>query len=128
MKATTGIGWYKNQWQDIDKIFIAGNNRGLKFGDGIFETILIKENKPILFEEHLNRLERTGKLLNFNLKLNKLVLEKLIYEGINKLSLKNNQYGSVRINYSRGLNRNRSLRIKNTLKTNNIDNLARVTK
>ena len=47
------LGWYKNQWLDIDKIFIAANNRGLKFADGIFETILIKENKPILFDEHL---------------------------------------------------------------------------
>ena len=51
MKAT--IGWYKDQWLDIDKIFISANNRGLKFGDGIFETILIKENKTILFDEHL---------------------------------------------------------------------------
>ena len=41
------LGWYKDQWLDIDRIFIAANNRGLKFADGIFETILIKENKPI---------------------------------------------------------------------------------
>ena len=38
------LGWYKYQWLDIDRIFIAANNRGLKFADGIFETILIKEN------------------------------------------------------------------------------------
>ena len=47
------LGWYKDQWLDIDKILISANNRGLKFGDGIFETILIKKNKPILFDEHL---------------------------------------------------------------------------
>ena len=50
------LGWHKDQWLDIDRIFIAANNRGLKFADGIFETILIKENKPILFDEHLKRL------------------------------------------------------------------------
>ena len=32
------LGWYKDQWLDIDKILISANNRGLKFGDGIFET------------------------------------------------------------------------------------------
>ena len=37
------LGWYKDQWLDINRIFIAANNRGLKFADGIFETILIKE-------------------------------------------------------------------------------------
>ena len=41
------LGWHRDQWVDIDRIFIAANNRGLKFADGIFETILIKENKPI---------------------------------------------------------------------------------
>ena len=35
------FGWYKDQWLDIDKIFIAANNRGLKFADGIFELSLI---------------------------------------------------------------------------------------
>ena len=25
------LGWHKDQWLDIDKIFFAANNRGLKF-------------------------------------------------------------------------------------------------
>ena len=72
------LGWYKDQWLDIDKILISANNRGLKFGDGIFETILIKKNKPILFDEHLKRLEKSSKLLDINLKINELTLKKLI--------------------------------------------------
>ena len=82
------IGWHKDQWLDIDKIFIAANNRGLKFADGIFETILIKENKPILFDEHLKRLEKSSKILNINLKINKLTLRQLIHDGIKKFHLK----------------------------------------
>ena len=117
------IGWYKNQWSEIDNIFITARDRGLKFGDGIFETILIKKNKAILFNEHINRLEKSSKLLNINLKINKYVLEELINDGIKKLSLKNNQFGSVRINYSRGHNSGRSLDIKSTLEIKNFDNL-----
>ena len=82
------LGWYKNQWLDIDRIFIAANNRGLKFADGIFETILIKENKPILFDEHLKRLEKSSKILNINLKINKLTLRQLINDGIKSYRLK----------------------------------------
>ena len=121
MKAT--LGWYKNQWLDIDQILISATNRGLKFGDGIFETILIKKNKPILFDEHLKRLEKSSKILNINLKINKLTLKKLINDGIKKLSLKNDQFASVRINYSRGNNKDRTLRIKSTLETRNLDSL-----
>ena len=121
MKAT--LGWYKNQWLDIDRILITANNRGLKFADGIFETILIKENKPVLFDEHLKRLEKSSKILNMNLKINKLTLRKLIHDGINKLYLKNDQFASVRINYSRGINKGRTLTINSTLETKDLDNL-----
>ncbi|MDC2975014.1 aminotransferase class IV [Prochlorococcus sp. AH-736-K09] len=121
MKAT--LGWHKNQWLDIDKILISANNRGLKFGDGIFETILIKQNKPILVDEHLKRLEKSSKILNINLKINQLTLKKLINEGIRKLSLKNDQFASVRINYSRGSNADRTLRINSTVDSKDLDNL-----
>ena len=121
MKET--LGWYKDQWLDIDKILISANNRGLKFGDGIFETILIKKNKPILFNEHLKRLEKSSKLLDINLKINELTLKKLINDGIQKLSLKNDQFASVRINYSRGTNKGRTLRINSTLETKDLDHL-----
>ncbi len=117
------IGWYKDQWLDIDKILISANNRGLKFGDGIFETILIKKNKPILFDEHLKRLEKSSKLLDINLKINELTLKKLINDGIKNLSLKNDQFASVRINYSRGTNEGRTLTIDSTLETKDLDNL-----
>ena len=117
------IGWYKNQWLDINNIFISATDRGLKFGDGIFETILIKHNKPILFDEHIKRLEKTSKILNINLKLNKLNIKRIINEGIAKLSLKDNEFGSVRLNYSRGTNKGRSLKINSTSITNSVDNL-----
>ncbi len=120
---TASIGWYKNQWLDIDNIFFSATDRGLKFGDGIFETILIKNNQPILFDEHIKRLEKSSRILNINLNLNKLSLKKLINEGITKLSLKDHEFGSIRLNYSRGTNKGRSLKINSSSITNSVDNL-----
>ena len=117
------LGWYKDQWLEIDKILISANDRGLKFGDGIFETILIKKNKLILFDEHLKRLEKSSKLLNINFKIDRLTLKKIINDGIRKLHLKKDQFASVRINFSRGANKCRSLKINSTLKTKDSDNL-----
>ena len=51
------LGWHKNKWMDIKNINISAKDRGLKFGDGIFETILIKNNKAILIDEHIQRLK-----------------------------------------------------------------------
>tara|TARA_B100001996_G_scaffold367733_1_gene339642 strand:- start:264 stop:1091 length:828 start_codon:yes stop_codon:yes gene_type:complete len=117
------IGWYRNQWLDIENIFISANNRSLKFGDGIFETILIKHNKPILFDEHIERLKKSSKILNINLTINKSTLKLLIDEGIKKLSLQNDQLGSIRLNYSRGNNTDRSLKINSTSITNSLGNV-----
>ena len=47
------IGWHDGEWKEINNIYLSMKHRGLKFADGIFETILIKENRAILLEEHL---------------------------------------------------------------------------
>ena len=115
---TLGIGWHKDKWLDIDNIQISANDRGLKFGDGIFETVLIKNNNAILIDEHIQRLENSSKVLNIDFNINKSYLKEIISLGIQKLSLKNDQLGSIRINYSRGLNKGRSIRIYGNLQDN----------
>ena len=105
------IGWHKDKWLDIENISISANDRGLKFGDGIFETVLIKNNNAVLIDEHLQRLENSSRVLNMSLNINKSHLKEIINLGITKLSLKNDQLGSIRINFSRGLNKDRSIRI-----------------
>ncbi len=105
------IGWHKDKWLDIKNIFISANDRGLKFGDGIFETVLIKNNNAVLIDEHIQRLENSCRVLNMSLNISKSYLKDIINLGIKKLSLKNDQFGSIRINYSRGLNKGRSIRV-----------------
>ena len=62
-------------------------------------------------------------LLEFKVNLDLNFLGKIINEGIRKLSLNNNEYGSIRINYSRGLNNNRKIKVNETFtsfKTHNL--------
>tara|TARA_B100000900_G_scaffold381557_1_gene368106 strand:+ start:2088 stop:2915 length:828 start_codon:yes stop_codon:yes gene_type:complete len=120
---TLSIGWHKNKWLNIENIYISANDRGLKFGDGIFETILIRNNNAILLEEHIKRLENSSKILEIDLNINKSYLKHIICLGIKKLSLEKNQLGSIRINYSRGLNKERSIRINNSPQEGNSNNL-----
>ena len=120
---TLSIGWHKDKWLDIEKINISANDRGLKFGDGIFETILIKNNNAILIDEHIQRLEKSSKVLRIDFNIDKSYLKEIISQGIKKLSLKNDQLGSIRINYSRGLNKGRSIRICENQHDDDINNL-----
>ena len=123
IEMTQSIGWHKDKWLDIENINISAKDRGLKFGDGIFETILIRNNYAILIDEHIQRLENSSRLLNIGFDINKYFLKQIISLGIKKLSLKKDQLGSIRINYSRGLNKGRSIRINKDLQDDHINNL-----
>ena len=105
------IGWKDSKWEKINNINISIIDRGLKFGDGLFETILIRNKKAILLKEHLQRFEKNLHLLHYNFQINYQFLETIIKQGINKLNLNSHEYGSIRINYSRGLNIERSLKV-----------------
>ncbi len=117
------IGWKDNKWDEINNMKISIIDRGLKFGDGLFETILIRNKKAILMKEHLQRFEKNLHLLNYNFQINYQFLEEIINQGIDKLNLNNNEYGSIRINYSRGLNIGRSLKVNTINKDFNYKNL-----
>ncbi len=117
------IGWKNNKWEEVDNINISIMDRGLKFGDGLFETILIKNNKAILLEEHLKRFEKNLQLLSYNVSLNHQFLKKIITQGIEKLHLNSHEYGSIRLNCSRGTNIERSIKVKMIDKDFNHKNL-----
>ena len=117
------IGWKNGNWQKTDDIKISIKDRGLRFGDALFETILIKNRKPVLLDEHLQRFQNNLKLLKFNNSIDNLLLQKTILNGINKLNIRKEEYGSIRINYSRGINITRSIKLDSLESNFNTDNL-----
>lgn len=65
-------------------------DRGLAYGDGLFETILVKARAPLLFERHLQRLTLGGKRLALVLDLSLIESECRAFaaqmgEGVMKL-------------------------------------------
>tara|TARA_B100000073_G_scaffold345697_1_gene355346 strand:+ start:322 stop:1149 length:828 start_codon:yes stop_codon:yes gene_type:complete len=120
---TSKIIWKNGNWFDINEVCVSIQDRSLRFSDGIFETILIKNQKAILLKEHLKRLEKSSEILNYNLIIDKLLITNIINSGIRMLGINQNQYGAIRINYSRGISKNRSLKIDeihNKFDTNNL--------
>ena len=117
------IIWHDYKWKDINTMHLSIRDRGIRFSDGIFETILIKKNQAILFKEHIMRFNKSLNLLNFKFHLDIEFINKIINEGISKLSLNEDQVGSIRINYSRGLNKDRAIKIHDSYNEFNINNL-----
>jgi len=79
---------------DSDPIFTI-DNRAFQYGDGIFETMICKNNTIQYFTDHVIRLQKSMSCMDLTNSIctNQELLEKIIYQLIQK-----NQYGSnVRI-------------------------------
>lgn len=49
----------------VEQENVAANDRGLSYGDGLFETIAVVAGQPLLLEQHLSRLEKGLQALKF---------------------------------------------------------------
>ncbi len=56
-------------------------DRGYYFGYGVFETILVKNNKPVLLDKHLSRLNNSMKLIG----INNLVSKEEVLSALNSI-------------------------------------------
>ena len=81
----------------INKKSIPINDRALNFGDGLFETIHIKNNKPLFIDDHIKRLNNGCKKLSIP-----TVPGKLLKDSVYK-SIANTNNCIIKIIYSRGL-------------------------
>lgn len=80
---------------------IEANNRGLRYGDGLFETIKYKNNQLILIDEHFSRLWNGMRLFQFEIP--KLFTPDSIEHQITELLQKNKQTSArVRVTIFRG--------------------------
>jgi branched-chain amino acid aminotransferase len=78
---------YNGKIYESSTPIITAGNRGLRYGDGLFETIRCKNGSPIFIDEHLSRLWNGLKLLNFEIP--KLFSPDLLEKEINAILLKN---------------------------------------
>lgn len=81
----------------INKKTVSINDRAFNYGDGLFETILVKNNKPKLLNQHIKRLFVGCKRLSI-----KLPGIKLIKDSIQKAIGSTNEC-IIKIIYTRGI-------------------------
>ncbi|MFC4262271.1 aminodeoxychorismate lyase [Ferruginibacter yonginensis] len=92
---------YNGKIFEDDTAIIKANNRGLRYGDGIFETIKLKNNQLILADEHFARLWKGMQALQFEIP--KLLRPESLNDQIIQLAKKNKLTNArVRLTIFRG--------------------------
>ena len=80
------------------------SDRGLLLGDGVFDTMLYKNNELTYYNDHYKRLKTAAKLLSFNFNLTNEQLKNIITNLIKKNNFQNKQI-AIRTNITRGVSK-----------------------
>jgi branched-chain amino acid aminotransferase len=92
---------FNGKYYSSEEAIIPAQNRGLRYGDGIFETIKLKNGKLILADEHWERLQAGLRLLKFI--HSKFFSKEKIFAEILALAQKNKlQNSRIRLTIIRG--------------------------
>ncbi|MBS83228.1 MAG: aminodeoxychorismate lyase [Gammaproteobacteria bacterium] len=67
----------------VNKKTVSSNDRGFNFGDGLFETILVQEGRPLFLQEHIQRLHKGCNILGLS-KPSETIIKKNIILSIGK--------------------------------------------
>ncbi len=80
-----GLAYINGNFSPLQDAKISILDRGFRYGEGLFETVCIKEGKAIFLKEHFERLKNSAKALNLNLPLDlkqvTQITEKLIRDS-----------------------------------------------
>ena len=104
------IAWIDGQWGSSSELKLPLQDRALQLADGIFETILILNQKPQLLGSHLRRWEQSASLLGMASPPDQNQLDDLIGEAIVRSGIENNP-AALRLNWSRGDSKQRGIDI-----------------
>ena len=67
-----------------DALLFPYEERGIQFGDGVYEVIRVYEGNPYLMEEHIDRLYRSLAAIRIQINLDKTTLTQLLHDLIER--------------------------------------------
>ncbi len=98
MQENNYFAYVNGSLQQREQASLPISDRGLKFGDGVYETIRVENGQPFCFHKHMKRLSISLKLLKIQADTANLM------EICNNLLKKNNiKQGTLRVMITRGI-------------------------
>jgi D-alanine transaminase len=93
------LAYFNDRYIGLDEPVLTIEERGLQFGDGIYEMLRIYDGYPYGLKEHLDRLAASAEAILLQLPKSKEELTVLVNEGIVRSGIQN---GTVYIQVTRG--------------------------
>lgn len=94
------IVFLNGKFVDEREAVVSVFDRSFMYGDGLFETVCVRNRKPFRLEQHLARLQRGAEFLRIKMQFNEDVLSRFAAELITLNEIRD---GVLRIHLSRGV-------------------------
>jgi len=83
--SSVDILWINGEYMPLNEGRVSMEERGLLFGEGIYEVIAAYDGAPILMDEHLDRWERSAKGIHLEPKYTREEREEVLHELIRRM-------------------------------------------
>ena len=81
--------WVNSELVDASSPVVNANDHGFLLGDGVFDTLVVRDRRPVFIDRHLRRFRRGFERLNINVSLTDLEFVDAISELIDANQLTN---------------------------------------
>lgn len=79
------IGYYNGKIEPLETLMIPALDRGYYFGDGVYDFVLVVNNRPFALDDHLERFARSAAAVKLDNPYSKKELEEIILDLCGRL-------------------------------------------
>ena len=72
------IAYYNGKTAPIEEMMVPMNDRACYFGDGVYDATCVVNHVPMAFDDHIDRIYRSAKLIDIEIPMEKAEMKALL--------------------------------------------------
>ena len=72
------IAYYNGKTATIEEMMVPMNDRACYFGDGVYDATCVVNHVPMAFDDHIDRIYRSAKLIDIEIPMEKAEMKALL--------------------------------------------------
>ena len=79
------IAYYNGKTAPIEDMMVPMNDRACYFGDGVYDATIAVNHKPMHFDDHIDRIYRSAKLIDIDIPMEKAEMKALLQSLVDRV-------------------------------------------
>ena len=79
------IAYYNGRTAPIEEMMVPMNDRACYFGDGVYDATIAVNHVPMAFDDHINRIYRSAKLIDIEIPMEKEEMKRVIQDLVDQV-------------------------------------------